>query len=50
MPEFAVAVVHVTPKDETNEMSNLVQVYEDIVGKWKNPNAIIMGDFNAACR
>ncbi|XP_066931716.1 deoxyribonuclease gamma-like [Clytia hemisphaerica] len=47
--EFAVAGIHTSPRDATNEVSNLTKVYDAIQQKWRLDNVIIMGDFNAGC-
>ena len=47
--DFAIAGIHTSPRDATNEISNLTLVYDAIQRKWNLHDAIIMGDFNAGC-
>jgi len=46
---FVTIGIHTKPDDAENEISRLVDVYDDAVNKWSVQNAILMGDFNAGC-
>ncbi|XP_019635370.1 PREDICTED: deoxyribonuclease-1-like [Branchiostoma belcheri] len=47
--DFAVVVIHTSPKDAVKEIDHLVDVYDDVVQKWGLEDVIITGDFNAGC-
>uniref|UniRef100_A0A2L2Y5A6 Deoxyribonuclease-1 n=1 Tax=Parasteatoda tepidariorum TaxID=114398 RepID=A0A2L2Y5A6_PARTP len=41
--------IHTQPKNAANETSSLAQVYDYAAKKFKEKNAILMGDMNAGC-
>jgi deoxyribonuclease-1-like protein len=47
--DFIAIGIHTKPSDAANEISQLVPVYNHAVQKLNIQNAIILGDFNAAC-
>ena len=47
--DFAVAGIHTSPKDASNEINHLTKVYDAIKSKWQLDDVIIMGDLNAGC-
>ncbi|XP_057314134.1 deoxyribonuclease-1-like [Hydractinia symbiolongicarpus] len=47
--DFAIAGIHTSPDDAEIEVSNLSNVYDEIVVKFGLKDVIIMGDFNAGC-
>ncbi|XP_048586768.1 deoxyribonuclease-1 isoform X2 [Nematostella vectensis] len=47
--DFALVGIHTKPSDAANEISNLVDVYDDVRVRWAMDDVIILGDFNAAC-
>ena len=49
MKDFAIGGIHVSPGKAPSEISDLVDVYDDIILRWKLSDVIFMGDFNAGC-
>ncbi|XP_078576405.1 deoxyribonuclease-1-like [Branchiostoma floridae x Branchiostoma japonicum] len=47
--DFAVVVIHTSPRDAVKEIDHLTDVYDDVVHKWGLEDVIITGDFNAGC-
>lgn len=47
--DMAFVAIHTKPSAATQEIDNLVDVYDDVVQRWKMDNVVIMGDLNAAC-
>ena len=47
--KFAVIGAHIKPSDVPAELDALVDVYDDFLTITANPNALLMGDFNADC-
>ena len=41
--------MHTKPTDAVSETDKLVDVYDDVVKKWKTKDIVILGDLNAAC-
>lgn len=41
--------IHTKPNDAVAEVDHLVDVYTDVIQRWRISNIVIMGDFNAAC-
>ncbi|XP_023216027.1 deoxyribonuclease gamma-like isoform X1 [Centruroides sculpturatus] len=49
LTSFIAVGIHVQPNNAANEISFLANVYDYVKNKYKNKNAIIMGDLNAGC-
>lgn len=49
MKDIVFIGAHAKPDDAANEVDKLVDVYDYFMKRWRSPNVIIMGDFNAAC-
>lgn len=47
--DFAMVGIHTSPSEAVSEISRLVDVYDDIVRRWKLKDVILLGDFNAGC-
>ena len=47
--DFALIGIHTSPDDADEEIDRLVDVYDDMVARWNEKDAIIIGDFNADC-
>ena len=47
--ELVFVAIHTKPDDAVSEVDKLVDVYDDVIKRWKIKNIVIMGDFNAAC-
>ncbi|XP_066304115.1 deoxyribonuclease-1-like [Branchiostoma lanceolatum] len=47
--DFAMVVIHTSPRDAVKEIDHLTDVYDDVVQKWGLKDVIITGDFNAGC-
>ena len=47
--KFAVIGAHIRPSDVPAELDALVDVYDSMLTTTDNPNALLMGDFNADC-
>lgn len=47
--DFAIAGIHTSPDDAEIEVSNLSNVYDEILAKFGLKDVLIMGDFNAGC-
>ena len=43
------AAIHTSPSEAVLEIDRMVDVYDDIVQRWKLKNVIILGDFNSGC-
>ena len=47
--DFTLIGVHTSPDDAEEEIDSLVDVYDDMQGRWNEEDAMIIGDFNADC-
>lgn len=47
---FAVIGAHIRPDSVEKELSEMVNVYQDVAERWKNVPVVIMGDFNAGSK
>ena len=47
--DFAMVGIHTSPSGAVSEIDHLVDVYDDIVRRWKLKDVIILGDFNGGC-
>ncbi|KAK2548008.1 Deoxyribonuclease-1 [Acropora cervicornis] len=47
--DFAMVGIHTSPSEAVSEIDHLVDVYDDIVRRWKLKDVIILGDFNGGC-
>ena len=50
LPDFIVIGVHIRPLSAEAEINRLVGVYEDMAEYFGIDQALLLGDFNAACR
>lgn len=47
--DFALIGIHTDPGDAVLEIDGLTDVYTDMLSRWNDYDAIILGDFNADC-
>jgi deoxyribonuclease-1 len=47
--DFTLIGIHTSPDDAEEEIDSLVDVYDDMLGRWNEADAMIIGDFNADC-
>jgi len=47
--DFALIGIHTSPDDAEEEIDKLVDVYTDMLERWGEEDAMIIGDFNADC-
>ena len=47
--DFALIGIHTSPDDAEEEIDSLVDVYDDMLERWNEADAMIIGDFNADC-
>lgn len=50
LPDFIIIGVHIRPASAEEELNRLVSVYEDMIEYFGIEKALLLGDFNAACR
>lgn len=47
--DFSVIGIHVTPRAVAAELQSLQAVYREVKTEWRDPDILLMGDFNADC-
>uniref|UniRef100_A0A670ZCI4 Deoxyribonuclease n=1 Tax=Pseudonaja textilis TaxID=8673 RepID=A0A670ZCI4_PSETE len=48
--ELVLVPLHAAPEDAVTEIDSLYDVYQDVKDRWGTTDALLLGDFNAACK